>query len=48
MDLQEPLALIEGDAGALSHALINLCVNAVDAMPEGGTLAVRTRRPAAE
>jgi PAS domain S-box-containing protein len=42
-ELQEPLGLIEGDAGALSHALINLCVNAVDAMPEGGTLLVRTR-----
>ena len=42
-ELQEPPALIEGDAGALSHALINLCVNAVDAMPDGGTLVVRTR-----
>ena len=42
-DFQEPLGLIEGDAGVLSHALINLCVNAVDAMPEGGTLAIRTR-----
>ena len=40
---QEPLGLIEGDAGALSHALINLCVNAVDAMPEGGALEIRTR-----
>ena len=41
---QEPLSLIEGDAGALSHALINLCVNAVDAMPEGGALEIRTRQ----
>jgi len=45
-DLQEPLALIEGDSGALSHALINLCVNAVDAMPEGGSLLIRTRAAA--
>ena len=42
-DFQEPLGLIEGDAGALSHALINICVNAVDAMPGGGTLRIRTR-----
>jgi PAS domain S-box-containing protein len=43
-DFQEPLGLIEGDGGALSHALINLCVNAVDAMPEGGSLRLSTRR----
>jgi len=42
-DFQEPLDLIRGDAGALGHALINLCVNAVDAMPEGGWLTLRTR-----
>jgi len=42
-DLQEPLPCIEGDGGALSHALISLCVNAVDAMPEGGTLSLATR-----
>jgi PAS domain S-box-containing protein len=45
-DFQEPLGLIEGDGGALSHALINLCVNAVDAMPAGGTLRIRTRADA--
>jgi len=45
-DFQEPLGLLEGDAGVLSHALINLCVNAVDAMPQGGTLTVSTRRTA--
>jgi PAS domain S-box-containing protein len=42
-DFQEPLGWIEGDSGALSHALINLCVNAVDAMPEGGSLQLSTR-----
>jgi len=41
-EFQEPLHWIEGDSGALSHALINLCVNAVDAMPEGGSLELRT------
>jgi PAS domain S-box-containing protein len=41
---EEPLGLIEGDEGALSHAMLNLCVNAVDAMPEGGTLEIRSRQ----
>jgi len=41
---QEPLSLVEGDAGALNHALLNLCVNAVDAMPDGGALELRTRQ----
>jgi CheY-like chemotaxis protein len=45
-DFQDPLGLIEGDGGALSHALINVCVNAVDAMPDGGTLVIRTRQSA--
>jgi two-component system, cell cycle sensor histidine kinase and response regulator CckA len=47
-DFQEPLCWIEGDSGALSHAMINLCVNAVDAMPEGGSLELRTRCSASE
>jgi CheY-like chemotaxis protein/anti-sigma regulatory factor (Ser/Thr protein kinase) len=42
-DLEEPLEPIQGDAGALSHALMNICVNAVDAMPGGGTLTLQTR-----
>ena len=41
--LEEPLPLILGEVGALGSALMNLCVNAVDAMPEGGVLAIRTR-----
>ena len=46
MDLQAGLRLIQGDASALSHALMNLCVNAVDAMSGmggAGTLTLRTR-----
>ncbi|MDR3671107.1 MAG: PAS domain S-box protein [Holophaga sp.] len=43
MDLQESLALVQGDSGALSHALMNLAVNALDAMPGHGTLRLRTR-----
>lgn len=41
--LGEALQPIRGDAAALSHALMNLCVNAVDAMPEGGRLWIQTR-----
>jgi signal transduction histidine kinase len=37
---------ILGDAAALTHAFMNLCVNAVDAMPESGTLTLRTRNMA--
>ncbi len=44
MDLQEGLGLVRGDAGALSHALMNLCVNACDAMPGGGTLRIQTAK----
>ncbi|MDR3670340.1 MAG: ATP-binding protein [Holophaga sp.] len=43
MDLEPGLHALRGDAGALSHALMNLCVNAVDAMPEQGRLTLRTR-----
>jgi len=42
-DFEAALRPIRGDANALSHALMNLCVNAVDAMPEHGTLTLRTR-----
>ena len=42
-DLADNLKPIRGDAGALSQLLMNLCVNGVDAMPEGGVLMLRTR-----
>jgi PAS domain S-box-containing protein len=43
LDLESGLWPIRGDASALSHAFMNLCVNAVDAMPDNGTLTLRTR-----
>ena len=43
LDLEPDLHPIRGDAGALSHALMNLCINAVDAMPDSGTLSLSTR-----
>lgn len=43
MDLASELRPILGDANALTHAIMNLCVNAVNVMPENGTLTFRTR-----
>jgi len=43
LDLQAGLGLLRGDPGALSHMLMNLCVNAMDAMPGGGTLTIATQ-----
>ncbi len=43
IDLAADLRPIRGDASALTHVLMNLCVNAVDAMPDNGTLTLRTR-----
>jgi len=48
MDLADDIRSIQGDSAALGHALMNLCVNAVDAMPDGGTLTVRTRNDSQE
>ncbi len=43
LDLEQELRSIRGDASALTHALMNLCVNAVEAMSEQKTLILRTR-----
>ncbi|MDR3672301.1 MAG: ATP-binding protein [Holophaga sp.] len=43
LDLAPGLRPIRGDAGALTHAFMNLCVNAVDAMSDHGRLLLRTR-----
>ena len=43
LDLQEELPAIKGDPAALGCALMNLTQNAREAMPEGGSLTLRTR-----
>jgi len=43
LDLDERLPVILGAASELGSALMNLSINAVDAMPKGGTLTFRSR-----
>jgi CheY-like chemotaxis protein/two-component sensor histidine kinase len=43
IDLDANLQPILGDASALAHAFMNLCVNAMDAMSENGALTLHTR-----
>jgi signal transduction histidine kinase len=44
VDLDESIGLIRADAEQLGRAVQNLLMNAIDAMPGGGKLSVRTRR----
>jgi len=42
--LEDGLPPIMGESSSLGSAIMNLCVNAFDAMPRGGTLTIQTRR----
>jgi signal transduction histidine kinase len=44
LDLDDSLTTIRADAEQLGRALQNLLLNAIDAMPSGGDLTIRTRR----
>ncbi|HEY9578993.1 MAG TPA: ATP-binding protein [Rhizorhapis sp.] len=47
-DLDENLSPVEVDPGQLEVALLNIIVNARDAMPEGGAITIRTRNVTGE
>jgi ligand-binding sensor domain-containing protein/signal transduction histidine kinase len=47
-DLAPDLAPVLADEGGVEQMLVNLLVNAQDAMPHGGTLTIRTRNRAGE
>jgi two-component system NtrC family sensor kinase len=42
LDLSSKLPLVMCDPAQIEQALLALCINAVEAMPNGGTLTVRT------
>ena len=44
LDLDDEIPPAEGDFGQIAHAVMNVCLNAVEAMPDGGELVVTTRK----
>ncbi len=45
MKLETSLDTVFADSDAVEHVLLNLLINATDAMPGGGTLTIETRGP---
>lgn len=41
-ELEEGLGCVRADAGQLSQVILNLCLNAKDAMSQGGTISIKT------
>jgi len=46
LDLEDNLNMVHGDVTQLGQILMNLTINARDAMPEGGVITIRTRNVA--
>jgi PAS domain S-box-containing protein len=46
MDFDDGLWLVDVDPGELELAVLNICVNSRDAMPEGGTIRIEARNAA--
>jgi PAS domain S-box-containing protein len=44
LDLEAGLPPVFGESSALRNALMNVCMNACDALPQGGRIHLRTRR----
>jgi len=44
VDTDEVLPLVLGDEGQIHQVLLNVCLNARDAMPDGGTLTMQAKR----
>ncbi len=42
-DLEENLPMMEGDSSQMEQVIMNICLNGVQAMPEGGDLLIKTR-----